>query len=556
MNGALSAIRPAVVSAASLLLWAGATAIHAAGESLTVDFAGDKGPVTYRASGFLHPFAESCWGSPQPCPLDSSTASTRPPASLVDPLKIRMVRLGWSWYLGMADGESRAYARAKSIGATVQLVLSDFVAPGKTVYWNSVLPDTTEWRTFVTNVARQAKEKGWTLQWDLWNEPNLNPQPITQQQYYDIWRIGFKALRSVDPGAVVVGPSVAGFYAGGGVDFMKSFLLYAKANSVLPDVLSWHDWDSPGAIPQHVQDMRDFMNSNGINITRISFNEVIYYGEYPNPGLTVKYFAAMERSGIESAAHACWPDTLGAYNCNNNSLNGLLTIDGTKPRGAWWAYKGYADITGRLAAVTGSYSVDGVVGQDSAKREARGVFGRFAVLTGTDKVDMALRFTNMNSVAYLGRTGKVHVTAHLMPKGHAPLTAPLPVLDATYAVSDNALQFTVPNVGDGEAFTVRLTPEGGTAVAAHPLPGAAGGVSIDAGRRLHLPARAAGVSVRFYSVCGRLLSGFRSHVDEGRAMDLGPLLQKAGGVAVAHVVCYDAGGRGISDAALLIGQAK
>jgi len=319
--------------------------------------------------------------------------------------------------------------------------------------------------------------------------------------------------------------------------------------------------------------MRKILDSLGTNITRISLNEMIGSGEWTDPGVAAIYLAVVERSGAESAAHACWGDSGGIYNCDNNSLDGLLTVDGAKPRSPWWVYKGYADITGRLVGFTlpADHSpanlyptwVDGVVGQDSAKKVVRGIFGRSLAarvqgfVTDTGRIGVPFRFTNMNSVPYLGGTGKVHVTAQLIPKsGFSPLAAPLPALDAMYAVSDNALQFTVPNVGDGEAFTVLLTPEGGTAVAAHPLAGAAGGVSIDAGRRLHLPTRAAGVSVRLYSVSGRLLSGFRSQIEEGRAMDLGPRLQKAGGVAVAHVVCYDADGRGISDAALLIGQTK
>jgi len=167
-----SAIRPAIVSAACLLLWASAITQGASPDYVTVNFATDKGPVTYRANGLLHPFAKNfpaCYGTQQPlqtgaatCALLDSMEYTRPPASLVDPLKIRMVRVGWSW-------NPKAYERARSLGADVQIVLSDLYYGAGNFYTYAV--DTTKWRTFVTDFARLAKEKNWKLQWDLWNEP-------------------------------------------------------------------------------------------------------------------------------------------------------------------------------------------------------------------------------------------------------------------------------------------------------------------------------------------------------------------------------------------------
>src|SRR5437867_3350225 len=78
------------------------TEVNAAiAETVTVAMNTDKGPATYRATGFLHSFS-----------------STAPSDDLVVPLKPRLFRMNASelW---------AAYPRAKSLGAKTQLVVSD-----------------------------------------------------------------------------------------------------------------------------------------------------------------------------------------------------------------------------------------------------------------------------------------------------------------------------------------------------------------------------------------------------------------------------------------------
>ncbi len=151
---------------------------------------------------------------------------------------------------------------------------------------------------------------------------------------------------------------------------VKAFLLYAKANNVLPTVLAWHEFDSDWKIMAgHVADIRQFMAANGINIQRISINEILF--DWSSPGPLAGYLATIDRLGIESAAHACWDESTGS-NCTNYSLDGILTPGPNyQTRGPWWVYKGYADITGTLVGVTPGATTDGIAGRDSATRTAK-----------------------------------------------------------------------------------------------------------------------------------------------------------------------------------------
>jgi len=405
-----------LLRAGCLVLFAAATIAKA--ETITVDFSSDQGPVTYRASGFLH-----------------GMNGTKPGASLVDLIKPHMFRFGWSW-------STAAYSRAKSLGADVQLVLSDLIG-------YSSVPDPMKWQNLCTTWATNAKNNGWVLQWDIWNEPNgAYFWRGTQEQFFETWRLCFLRIRAVDPNAVIVGPSIDGFDAG----YLQSFLSYARANNVLPNILSWHEFGGAGPIEGNVQYMRSYMASNGFNISRISINEVIHPGEYTNPGATARTIASLERARVDSAAHACWGDT-GGSNCNNNSLDGILTFDNTQPRSAWWAYRGYANITGRIVRLSPGGTVDGVAGQDSGLQTASVVLGREGA-----SGDVLVNFTRISSAAYLNNAGQVRVVAKRIPdSGSSSLSGPTTVVDADYAVSNDSVSVTLPDFGYSDAYIIKLS---------------------------------------------------------------------------------------------------
>ncbi len=393
-------------------------------ETVVVDLSVTPGPATFRASGFLH-----------------SISSTQPAASFVDPVKPRLFRCARSACFNI-------YSRVTALGAKVQLVMSD--SSGYSGNWPGNGGSYTTWETLVASIVNQAATANATMQWDVWNEPNLGQfWGASQAQWLETWRRAVVVVRGLDPAATIVGPSVSGFDQ----TYLEAFLTYAKAEGVLPDVVSWHEFSGGGSIPANVQTMRDYVAAQGIAISRFSVNEMIYSSEYTQPGPTVHYLAAAERGQVDSAAHACWGDTSGD-NCSAKSLDGLLTVDGLQARGSWWAYKGYADVTGQLVDLAPGATVDGVAAYDSSLQTVSLVLGRTG---GSGSVD--LRLTHLGAAPFLAGASALHVLAkRITDSGTSPSAGPVGALDANASVANDELTVTLPNFSSNDAFTVVLAP--------------------------------------------------------------------------------------------------
>ena len=196
-------------------------------ETVTVMMDLDQGPATYRATGFLHSFS-----------------SDTPSDDLVVPLKPRMFRLH-------ADETWDCYPRVKQLGAKVQLVVSDSYGYAK---WPGYNQYQSAWERTIADLVAQADSSGFTdIEWDIWNEPNYwRFWGASTQQFYDTWEIGYRKLRSLKPGAVIVGPSSTG-----SIQYVKDFLLFAKGhhffhrlNTEKPggfNILEEKTYDSPPA---------------------------------------------------------------------------------------------------------------------------------------------------------------------------------------------------------------------------------------------------------------------------------------------------------------------
>jgi len=299
-------------------------------ETVTIAMHLDGGAVTYRGSGFLH----------------HGILTGSPTDALTTPMKTKLVRCG---AVGANDVCNTNYTRIVSLGATPQMLLSDnfYQAP-----WPGDGGNWTAWENQCSSKVNAAVAAGRTFQYDIWNEPNsTNPfwgAAGGQSQWFEAYKRCVNIIRGILPGAVIVGPSVGPYDE----TYLQQFLTYAKANSVLPDRLSWHEFFGGSEVEGHVTAMRTYMDNNAITRIPISINEYAGPTQFYSPGQLVWYLAAFERAGVDSASHACWDDagTDTGNNCFNTpaTLNGLLTTNGTSRRSGWWAHKGYGDLSGRL----------------------------------------------------------------------------------------------------------------------------------------------------------------------------------------------------------------
>ncbi|MEK6772883.1 MAG: hypothetical protein AABY64_02985 [Bdellovibrionota bacterium] len=432
-----------------------------AAETVTIDLAVNKGVARNVGTGFL-----------------GDISSVNPPASVVDPLKPKMFR-------GNVQNCFDTDSRSRALGATCQVMLSW----GR--WWRAPFPgdggDWTEWLNFVGTTVQTAKNRGLKLHWDIWNEPDStnywNPAvggfntTAGRDQFHETWTRTVRKIRSIDPNAIIVGPSYA--FIGNQGTGLNSFLLYARdhydaaGRNVLPDILAWHEFEGAEALTRNVSTVHQFMTANGIKIPAISINEYMPFA-IPTPAILVSYIAAIQRSGVESASHACWPESeivTNGGNCGNYSLDGVLTNATQLPRSQWWAYKFYADITGTLVDVTRQGRTDAVAGLNSGARVARIlVGGDYKSVTPPTSVDVVVK--NISAASNLPSGGKVRVVVQRIANfGKNTMSAPQGLINpdtknyyTDYTVSSGQIIISLAGYDSNSAYTITLSPPGGVSV--------------------------------------------------------------------------------------------
>lgn len=401
--------------------------VCAAEEFVTIDLTADRGPATHRASGFLH-----------------AMSATVPEARLVDPLKPKLFRMWAEDWHGNGEGAFANYARARKLGARMQVVISDSTGYPQAGVWPGDDGDWVAWESLVEGLVDRARTKRYTFEWDIWNEPNIGYfWKRDQARFFETWIHGYRKIRAIDKQAVIVGPSISGYDR----KYLEAFLVRMKEEGALPNKLSWHEFGDPKKIPPHVDEMRLFMKEQGIKELPICLNEVINSKQTVSPGITVHYLASLERAGVDGACHACWGDeAAGVSGCENQSLDGILTHPDRQPRSTWWAYKGYADVTGRLVDLSPSAAVDGVAGMDPKTKAVRVILGR----DGNESGPVVVEFLHAS-----GR-GTVHAE-RIRASGWKSLASPeVAAISTDYMADPDRIVVTLSDFAPSDAYILWL----------------------------------------------------------------------------------------------------
>lgn len=412
-------------------------------EIVTVDLNTNTGPVTYRSSGVLH-----------------SISASSPSTDLIAPLKTKLWRSQLDPWSPFANtGIMQTYNRVAALGMRVQAVLSDQWTPYISQYgYPGDGGNWTTWYNVVNDALTRVRNAGYTVEWDIWNEPGYSGfWPRSQSQFFELWRRTTAQVRAFNPNAVIIGPSLDHYDS----DYMKAFLNYAKTNNVLPSILSWHELASGVQYDYkktraRVEYIKAWMATNGISINRININEFIRQDFQLQPGYLAMFLTEIDKSGIDQAAHSGWMDPDGySNNCLNMSLDGLLTPSQTR-RSVWWAAKGYGDITGTLVNVDPSSSVNGIAGKDisTSTKVCRVLLGRDCGPSGNVEV----QFNNVNTV-FPGLSTLRVIAEHIPDSGPSELSQTTQVINALYSVSNNQVKVVLPSFGPTDAYTVVLSSD-------------------------------------------------------------------------------------------------
>ncbi|WP_158647453.1 ricin-type beta-trefoil lectin domain protein [Actinoplanes sp. ATCC 53533] len=432
----------------SLVVMAPATPALAAQDTVSVNFASTSGAPTYRASGIIYGLTEDGSG---------------PPDRFITDIKLRFVRAGGAqldipggWVAGRYDRRWRStlaqYRRTVALGGTFVILPHDLWGADGTT--SPTFPgDNGDWSNFdrfLERLIADAQASGMNPQWDIWNEPDWGSfWGRSQDQYLQMWRRAFQRIRAAFPNAVIVGPSTA-YQPAPDNGWWARFLDFAKANNVVPDVISWHSLNT-GVDPAINKTYADqLLSSRGLALRQYQINE---YGtpEEQTPGRSAWYIARMERAGIDGL-RANWGSQQGLH----DNLASLLVRNGSgyQPRGDWFAYQSYAAMTGTTVAVTRGNLIDGYATKDN---------GRAAVLLGNHGVtgDITVNLNRLDTTGLVAG-GAIRAVLERVPQGNGGASSGRVVVsDRSIAVSNNAASLTVPWSNADDAYALTLYPATG-----------------------------------------------------------------------------------------------
>ncbi len=418
----------------------------AADEAITVNFSTTNGTPTYRASGWIYGMTEN---------------GTNPPDNYFRDVKFQAMRAGGAqlagggWQGGGYDrrwNATRAQAqRTAALGGKFVLLPHDLWGadgagisrfPGDNGNW-------TDYDNFLTRVFSDVQAAGLTVQWDIWNEPNLSifwNRP--QSQYFELWRRTYQRIRATFPNMLIVGPSMAGVPSTGG--WWTQYLDYVKANNVVPDIFSWHSL--PGDPVANVATANQTLDSRGIAHPRPYQINEYGAGDEQNPGDGSWYIARLERAGADGL-RANWA---GGGNLHNDLGNLLTRASGQyQPKGEWWVYNFYAGQTGQITSVTPSSSYDAFATKTA---------GSAKILVGGGRTtgNVAVNLQRLDTTSGIVVNNQVRVLVQNIPYNNGgAVTGPVTVRDSVVTLSGNATTVNVSHANINDTATVTLLPPSG-----------------------------------------------------------------------------------------------
>ncbi|GLX93879.1 RICIN domain-containing protein [Herbidospora sp. NBRC 101105] len=417
----------------------------AADEAITVNFASTGASPTYRASGWIYGMTEN---------------GTGPADHFYRDVKFRAMRAGGAqlpsggWVSGGYDrrwNSTLAQAR-RTIALGGQFILLPHDLWGADGAGISRFPgdngDWTDYDNFLTRVIDDVRAAGITVQWDLWNEPNITlfwNRP--QSQYFELWRRSYQRVRAAFPGHLIVGPSCACVPSTSHA-FWNAYLDFIKANNVVPDIISWHSL--PGDPVANVAAANTTLNSRGIPHPRpYQINE---YGapDEQNPADGAWYISRLERAGADGL-RAHWG---GGGNLHNDIANLLIrnSAGQHQPKGEWWVYRFYASQTGQSVAVTPSSSYDAYATKDT---------GTAKVLVGGGRTtgNLAVTLQRLDTTSGIVQNNQVRAIVQRIPNNNGgAVQGPVTISNSVVTLSGNAVTLNLPNTAIADALTVTLVP--------------------------------------------------------------------------------------------------
>ncbi len=402
--------------------------ISFAAQQLVVDLSVNTGEIKYGASGFLYGMGSE--GVPTDNvlqPLNPHTAAQKAPDGLQHP---------------NGDALKIAPQFVRNGGKYIQIYMQDIYQnwPYENLGINDYLDKVD---SIVRKVVADPYRDSYV--YVPFNEPDGIWYGSNITALCNDWKLVYDKIRSIDPTGKIAGIN----YAAYNNSHYTTFMSFAKNNNCLPDIITWHelqnnfftDWYT------HVSNYRAIETGLGISPRPICINEYARSsGDLGVPGNLVQWMTRLENSKVEGCL---------AYWTIAGSLNDLVTQN-NKATGGWWLYKWYGELTGNTVQVTPptqNGSLQGLAAHDSAKKQARIIFGGSPNSTDVFSTDVVVK----GFPSYFGNSVRVTLW-EIDNTGTNPSNGPVFKQEGDYTISNGQILVPVTNMKALSAYQMIVTP--------------------------------------------------------------------------------------------------
>jgi len=242
--------------------------------------------------------------------------------------------------------------------------------------YNTLPPrDFKKWASICEHIIRHYNE-GWASgfqlnieYWEIWNEADLDPDDSpnkrtwggTKAQFFDLYEISAKHLKSCFPHLKIGGPALAG-----NEEWAAEFLAEMKKREVPIDFFSWHIYcTSPVPLVARAERIKALLVKSGYENAESILNEWNYI-----KGWTEEYIYSIQTiNGIKGAAFtmACMTaaqqssiDMLMYYDARPSVFNGLFDMYTLQPLKGYYPFLWYSKFYDLKAEIRSENQIENI----------------------------------------------------------------------------------------------------------------------------------------------------------------------------------------------------